>query len=65
MGEKIMKNLLMISLVLLVSCSTKSQKTTQKNMNDAMEEVTNKVKKRDGYCSPLEKAMGECGKKKK
>jgi PBP1b-binding outer membrane lipoprotein LpoB len=65
MGEKIMKSLLVISLVLLVSCSTKSQKTTQKNMNNATDEVTEKVKKRDGYCSPLQKAMGECGQKKK
>ena len=50
MGEKIMKSLLVISLVLLVSsCSTKSQKTTQKNLKNATEEITNKVKKRDGY----------------
>lgn len=65
MGEKIMKKILLLAVLFgLVACSTANQKKGSDNVNKNTKSQADKIKKRDGYCSPLDKATGGCGKKK-
>jgi starvation-inducible outer membrane lipoprotein len=65
MGEKIMKKLLMLAVLFgLVACSTANQKKGSENASKNTNSAVDKIKKKDGYCSPLDKATGGCGKKK-
>ncbi|GEM_PF-6146857 len=62
MGEEIMKKILCYSMlmILITSCSSSTNQAIKEDVNEKTEEVTNKVKKRKGYCSPLDKALDKC-----
>ena len=62
MGEEIMKRILCLAWLVCVfaSCSSSTNKAVKEDVNEKTEEVTNKIKKRKGYCSPLDKAMNKC-----
>lgn len=62
MGEEIMKKCIYFIVVLLfiTSCSSSTNEAIREDVNEKTEEITNKVKKRKGYCSPLDKALDKC-----
>ncbi len=62
MGKKNMKKILcsLMLLSFIASCSSSTNEQIKEDVNEKTEEVTNKVKKRKGYCSPLDKAMNKC-----
>ncbi|WP_127715089.1 hypothetical protein [Halobacteriovorax sp. HLS] len=65
MGKKIVRILILMTFATTVSsCSTANQKKASENINKNSQEIYNKVKKKEGYCSPLDKATGGCDKKK-
>ncbi len=62
MGEEIMKKIIcsLVVILFIASCSSSTNQAIKEDVNEKTEEVTNKVKKRKGYCSPLDKAMNKC-----
>ena len=65
MGEKIMKKILMLAVLFsFVACSTANQKKGSDNASKNTSNQMDKIKKKEGYCSPLDKVTGGCGKKK-
>ncbi|WP_372655057.1 hypothetical protein [Halobacteriovorax sp.] len=56
--KKIMCSLMLAAFI--TSCSSSTNQAIKEDVNQKTEEVTNKVKKREGYCSPLDKALDKC-----
>ena len=59
------KFILLLFIVLLTACSTtKDGKMVfdPKPIDEAMNKATGKIKKRKGYCAPLDQKLGKCEK---